>query len=258
MTKRKRPEGEEWGAFVDEWYKRDHAGKMELIKPYTDSYDTAKHWLSENGATRRAEPNYSMAITADEVMAAPVETKMDFAFFDIEASNLDADFSIMLSAVIKPFGQEPVVFRADNYPEWKTNRYHDEGIVRDIANELKQHAVIVTHYGSSGYYDTPFLKAKMVKYRMPPLPSMFSVDTYRISRANFKLRSRRLGSMSKYYALGDKEEVEGALWVKAAYGNNEEAKAALDCIVAHNVQDVILLERLTCLIYPYLKAIPKL
>jgi len=57
MVERKRPENEDWDKFVEQWYARDHAGKVLLSWEHGVMYDTARHWLSDTGSTRpRAEP----------------------------------------------------------------------------------------------------------------------------------------------------------------------------------------------------------
>jgi len=178
---------------------------------------------------------------------------LDFACFDIETSNLQADFSILLTACIKPYGQEPFVFRADNYPEWQTDRANDYQITKAIAEELRKHAIIVTHYGL--YFDVPFLRAKMVKHSLEPLPQMFAIDTWSIARKNYKVTSRRLKNLVDFFDIGEKEPVEGELWMKAAYNGSKEA---MDRIVQHNIRDVEVLEKLACISFPYLKSIPKL
>jgi uncharacterized protein YprB with RNaseH-like and TPR domain len=181
------------------------------------------------------------------------KTQLDFVSFDIETTNLTADFSTILCACIKPFGKDSIVFRIDDYnKDWSSKRKDDSKIVKAIAEELSKHAIIITHYGSK--FDIPYLKAKMVKYGLSPLPPMFAIDTWRISKNNFQVSSRKLVSLSQYFNLGVKSGVEGDLWLEASMNGNTKA---LDEIVKHNIQDVILLEKLSAISFPYLKSIPK-
>lgn len=254
MASKKKPEGEAWDSFVDGWYKADHEGKVRLAVSVRTTYETAKHWISESGATRkRVRPEMRMTVTIPELLELRPSVNLDFACFDLETSNLQADFSIILTACIKPYGQEPIVLRADNYPEWKTDRANDCKIVKEIANEIQKHAIIITHYGV--YFDVPYLRAKMMKHNLAPLPQMFAVDTWQIARKNFKMSSRRLQNMASFFDLGEKEAVEGGLWMDAAYNGSKEA---IDRIVAHNIRDVDILEKLACISFPYIKSIPKL
>ena len=178
---------------------------------------------------------------------------LDFVSFDLETSNLKADFSLVLCACIKPFGQPVKVFRADNYPTWKTDRANDKPIVEAVSEELRKHAIVVTHYGSG--FDVPYLRAKLVKYNLDPLPPMFAVDSYQIARQNFQVSSRRLKNLAEYFEIGDKTAVDGDHWVRAAYDADPEA---LNYIVEHNIIDVQVLEKLACLSFPYLRSIRRL
>jgi uncharacterized protein YprB with RNaseH-like and TPR domain len=186
----------------------------------------------------------------------PINTtplNLDFACFDLETTNLTADFSVVLCACIKPFGKPAIVFRADECNKnWATKRMDDSAIVKAVASELAKHSVLITHYGSK--FDIPYIKAKMVKYGIMPLPPMFNIDTWRIAKNNFQVSSRRLANLSLYFSLGQKSGVDGPLWMNAGMDGD---KKAMDMIVEHNIQDVLLLERLAALSFPYVKSIPK-
>lgn len=252
--KNKRPQGEAWETFVSLWHSYDHAEKLRMCADLDVSYGTARHWLSDYGEAKPpALTAPSMKVSVPELLEMRPAVHLDFVCFDLESSNLKADFSILLAAAIKPYGREPIVFRADNYPEWKTDRANDSGITKDIADELRKHAIVVAHYGQK--FDIPFLRAKMTKHRLEVLPPMFGIDSWRIAKNNFQVSSRRLQSLGHFFELGEKGGVDGALWMDAAYNGNREA---LDKIVEHNIIDVEILEKLACISFPFLKSIPKL
>uniref|UniRef100_A0A6H2A104 Putative RNase_H superfamily protein n=1 Tax=viral metagenome TaxID=1070528 RepID=A0A6H2A104_9ZZZZ len=255
MTKRKRPEGEEFEDFCKQWDENDHEHKIRLAADYGVTYDTMKHWRSESEVPTRKQvrPEERMVVTEDELLGMRPSVQLDFVCFDIETSNLNADFSILLSAAIKPFGKPPIMFRADDYPTWETNKANDSMITFDISEELKKHAIVIGHYSQK--FDIPFLRAKMAKHHLEPLPPMFGIDSWRIAKNNFKVSSRRLKNLASYFEVGDKEGVDGGLWMEAAYNGDKEA---LDKIVEHNIIDVAVLERLAAISFPFLKSIPRL
>jgi len=249
------PKGKEQ-EFCQEWDSASHQEKLRLAEKYGVSYDTARHWRSDCREVPTVELEPKMQMTVEEILGHRPAINLDFVSFDLETSNLNADFSVIMSAAIKPFGQEAIVFRADNYPAWgKGRRKDDSGIVRDIRDELGKHAIVITHYGSDGRFDLPFLYAKMVKYGIPVLPTMFGIDSWKIARAKFKISSRRLANLGHFFDIGEKSGVDPNLWMEAVYDGSTEA---LDKIVEHNIIDVEVLEKLACLSFPYIKSIPRL
>ena len=251
--------------FCEDWDSKNKQGKLLLAKTWGITYGTAKHWRSDFSEYKpiAKKLNVQEAICDTDEQEAfdwvtaintlPRQVDLDFVSFDLETTNLTANFSIILTASIKPFGKETIVFRADEYPEWTSNRANDKPIVNDIARELRKHAIIMTHYGTG--FDIPYFRAKMVKHGLPPLPPMFGLDTYAIAKANFKIHSRRLAALGDYFNIGQKSGVEGPLWLEASLSGSTEA---MDSIVAHNIQDVILLERLAVLSFPYARSLRRL
>lgn len=260
MVAKIKPAGLALGDFCFRWDTASAQEKRQMCQEYGVTYDTLRHWRSDSSGIYpipKPEPPEEIPDTAPdvvrEVLSMPRSTELKFVSFDIETSNLKADFSIMLSACIKPYGEEPIVFRADDYDSWDTNREDDSQIVVDIAEELKKYAVVITHYGTR--FDLPYMRAKMVKHGIPNLPPMFGVDTLQIARQSFAVSSRRLKSLAAYLDLGSKTEVEGSLWLKAAYSGDRQA---MDAIVEHNIVDCEVLERLASLCFPFLRSMKRL
>ena len=253
MAARKKPTGVAWDSFLESWRHNTHGGKVMLAETWGVTYDTAKHWVSDAGEASPIPKAPTMRVTVDDLLNTRPAINLDFVCFDIETSNLKADFSILLTGCIKVYGMSAMVFRADSYPDWVNNRADDRAIVSDVAEELRKHAIVVTHFGAG--FDIPYLRAKMVKHNLPPLPLMFGIDSWKIAKTNFQVSSRRLKNLASFFDIGEKEQVEGELWMEAAYSGSKEA---MDKIVEHNTKDVEVLEKLACLSFPYLKSIPKL
>ena len=242
--------------FCQAWDSASHQEKLKLAEQYKVSYDTARHWRSDCRVVPTSDSEPNMQMTIEDILGYRPAINLDFVSFDLETSNLNADFSVILSAAIKPFGQDTIIFRADRYPAWQRGlRRNDSGIVRDIVAELRKHAIVITHYGSDGRFDLPFLYAKMVKHGIDPLPTMFGIDSWKIARAKFKISSRRLANLGHFFDIGEKSGVDPNLWMEAVYDGSTEA---LDKIVEHNIIDVEVLEKLAALSFPYIRSIPKL
>jgi len=252
MPSRKKPEGQAFEDWCKMWDTEDHEGKVKLCQDTGITYETGRHWRSDAGLPSQVTPK-PMRMNIEEIVGMRPAVNLDFVSFDIETSNLKADFSVLLSAVIKPYGMRPIVFRADDYEAWEKNRSNDSQITLDICEELSKHAIVITHYGSK--FDVPYMRAKAVHWGIPPLPQMFAIDSWRIAKFNFQVSSRRLQNLGNYFNLGEKSGVEGMLWMEAAYDGSREA---MDEIVKHNIVDCEVLEKLAAVSFPYLKSIPKL
>jgi len=262
---RKKPYGQEFIDWCRSWDDADHAGKVKLCEDCGVSYEVGRHWRSDCVLPKKEKPEKPepedkgidtaarSASAMSEILGMQPKIELDFVSFDIETSNLTADFSIMLTACIKPFGKESMVFRGDIYPDWHTNRVNDQPLCEAVALELAKHAVVITHYGTG--FDLPYIRTKMMKYGLPPLPVMFGVDTYSIAKANFRLSRKRLQTMAEYLNLGKKEGVEGNLWLEAAMSGSKEA---MDSIVEHNILDVEILEKLAAISFPYMRSMRRI
>ncbi|KKL14685.1 hypothetical protein LCGC14_2513240, partial [marine sediment metagenome] len=92
-------------------------------------------------------------------MVKQTEEVISIATFDIETSNLSADFGRVLCAVVKQVGKKPIIFRGDTYASWKKgNKYDDSMLVKDIIEELNKHDVLIAHNGMK--FDRPFLNTR--------------------------------------------------------------------------------------------------
>jgi uncharacterized protein YprB with RNaseH-like and TPR domain len=152
--------------------------------------------------------------------------------WDIETTNLDADVAVVLSAVVKPFGGKPVVFRKSK------SGSNDKDIVIAMRDELEKYDIIVGYYHLN--FDLPFLNSRLLYWGQRPLQRKMHVDVYRLARKIFKIHSRRLASVCSFLKIDGKSSVDINLWMKAALDGD---KKAMDWIVEHNVYDCITLEK---------------
>jgi uncharacterized protein YprB with RNaseH-like and TPR domain len=257
---KRRPEGKDLEKFADLWYAADHQGKIDLCeKTFGVPYNVGRHWVSDAGLTRKKEvmetpkEEEKKAYDITNILNTRPVVNLDFVMFDLETSGFDADWDILLTACIKPFGCAPITFRADDYPEWSTKRAYDRQMTIDIAEELKKHAIVVGHY--SKHFDIKFLRAKMFRHNLPVLPPMFGIDTWKIAFDNFKISSRRMSNIATFTGLDKKEEVDGTRWMRAAFNGERDAMTK---ILEHNILDCSILENVASMCFPLLKSLPRL
>ena len=162
---------------------------------------------------------------------------MKIASFDLETSSLLADFGIVLCGVVKPWDEPARIFRIDDYGGHVGS--DDSPLVGRLIAELGEYLILVAHNGVM--FDRKFLNARAVRARLEPLnPRGRIIDPVWLARKHLNLRSNSLEAVSMHLqTVHRKLPVDGAVWQKAVLDHD---KVALDEIVAHCVEDVLVLE----------------
>lgn len=162
-------------------------------------------------------------------------------FLDIEASNLDANFGVMLSWCIKIKNGSIISDVLDKNDFKGKSEFHvDKRIVKNLVNAISGFDRLVGHYSKK--FDIPFIRSRALinKIEFPSFGSIAHDDTYYMAKFKLKLNSNRLESVARAL-LGNSEKthLDGATWIAASRGN----KKALNYILKHNKIDVIELEK---------------
>ena len=169
------------------------------------------------------------------------------ACFDLECSSLNADFGIILAAVIKTPFKKPKIFRLDKMnPHWKTRRSDDSPIVKAVAEELVKYDILVAHNGVD--FDVPFLRTRLMIHDLPPFPDIKIVDPVKIARRNLRLSSNRLERIASTLGVNQKLRVDGRVWMSAILDGD---RRAMDQIVDKCVADVLTVESVVNYLKPY-------
>lgn len=175
----------------------------------------------------------------------------EVGFFDIEATNLDANRGHILCAAVKVSGiKQPYIARIDEFADFKDRMWYDKTICQDIAEALAGLDMVVTQYGSR--YDIPFVNSRLLYHKLPPLAPLMHCDIWRIARTHLALSSNRLETMSLFlHTKANKDHLDWETWERAAYGD----KVSLDAIVDHCRRDVLVLEEIFEALKPFIKQI---
>lgn len=186
------------------------------------------------------------AKTSNKQVAA-TQDSFSIACFDIETSNLSADFGVVLCAVVKPYGGKAKVYRADDYPSFKAGRkYDDAALVQDIIRELNQHDILVAHNGVN--FDRPFLNTRAIQQAASKGVDILDprgkiIDPVKLCRKYLRFSYNSLDRVLQHLGLGSKKAVRGDQWLRALLSVGTEQRRAMNHVVVHCVQDVVLLER---------------
>lgn len=159
--------------------------------------------------------------------------------FDLETTHLNADFGVLLCAVVKPAYGKPVIFRADKLnSKWKTCRSDDSIIVKELVKELCKWDIWIAHNGAR--FDVPWLRTRLAKHGLPPLPNNKLLDPVQLARNKLKMSYNSLDQIATFLGCNTKTEVEPDQWLRAALDGDRKA---MNYIVDHCVQDTLVLER---------------
>lgn len=159
--------------------------------------------------------------------------------FDLETTNLSADFGVVLCGVVKPGHGKPIVFRADKLnPKWDTARDDDSAVVKAIVAELSKHDIWVAHNGAK--FDVPFLRTRLLRWGLEQLPNAKLIDPVWLARNKLRMSFNSLGQVANLLSCNTKTEVRPDQWLRASLGG---CRKAMDYIVKHCVADVLVLEQ---------------
>lgn len=172
------------------------------------------------------------------------------AIIDIETSNLDADYGIVLTWCLKPLGKDKIISGVITPEDIKIGRHGDEDrrVVKDCIAAMAGFDKLIGYY--SKRFDLPYLRARALHMNLnfPFFGSIQHVDVYDIVKSRFKM-SRKRQEVACRFLLGhtDKTHFDGSIWRDAARGD----KKALKQVLEHNIYDCTDLEKLYMKIREY-------
>lgn len=219
------------------FYGKTQAEKAEVIKHLI--------WLEEHTCIRH-NVAYCHHPNCYEREYPNTEHTENIGFLDIEATNLKADFGVMICYCIKPARRDKIIQRCVKPSELKKSL--DREVVAHLIQKLPYFDRIITHYGSR--FDIPFIRSRALNLGLdfPAYKSNWQTDTWRIARQKLCISSNRLANIAKL--LGVKEQktpITSEHWLGALMGK----KASLKYILEHCQKDVLILEEVYNKIWPF-------
>jgi len=164
-------------------------------------------------------------------------------FFDIETSNLDANFGIMLSYAILDGTDGTItgsVISAGDIAKAKPGQ-EDRRITQLCIADLQRFDRIVGYY--SKRFDVPYVRTRALIDHLPfpAWGSIIHTDLYDVIKRKFKLHSNRLENACRVL-LGttNKTHIDTTFWRGGVRGDSKSLKYIWD----HNTADVVDLKAL--------------
>ncbi len=161
-------------------------------------------------------------------------TSLKLLAFDIEASNLSADFGIVLCVGFKEIGGgRTKVLSIGDYDEPDLIRA-EKRLLKDVSARLLDADCWIAHFGR--WFDTVFINSRLLYHGLPTLPPNFPlIDTWKTCKNQLKLRNNRLATLQDFLRLeNSKNAIKPEQWLRALAGH----KRSLAYIVEHCRRDV--------------------
>ena len=161
-------------------------------------------------------------------------------FFDIEVSNLNANFGYVLCYAILDDKSGEVIGRIIDPADIRNGTF-DRNLIKQLLEDFDQFDTLIGYYSTR--FDIPFVRSRAVHhgFKFPVYGAMNHVDIYYIIRNKFKLHRNSLEEATRFL-LGDsnKTRIDNKIWMRATAG---DAKA-LAYVYEHCEYDVIDTKRL--------------
>lgn len=164
-------------------------------------------------------------------------------FLDLECSNLDANWGIVLSWCIKEKGSNKIysdIITKKDVEKFPTDQT-DKRIVTHLIQEIQNFDRIVAHFGRR--FDIPYMRTRalIMGLDFPAFGSIKNDDTWVFAKKKLKLNSNRLDTIEMaLFGEAKKTKLMSKYWIGAARGDAD----CLKYIMEHNIQDVLTLERI--------------
>jgi uncharacterized protein YprB with RNaseH-like and TPR domain len=169
-------------------------------------------------------------------------------FFDLETSNLKADFGIILSYSILDDKTDELYGEVITAKDLKTHL--DRRVVSMMIADIQRFDLIVGYYSTK--FDVPFARtrAQVLHLPFPGFGTIQHKDVYYIVRNKFALsRNRQEIAARMLVGKTEKTHILPDYWLRALSGD----KKSLEYIFEHNKRDVRDLKRLYHAVMPFTK-----
>jgi len=154
-------------------------------------------------------------------------------FVDVESSQLNASFGIILSYCI--LGEDGRLFSRLITPEELRSGQFDKPLCAQFCKDVRNFDRVIGWY--SERFDMPFLRTRCIFHRLdyPIYKEIKHTDAWKVARKKLKMYSNRLGAVCEFFGIKAKEHpLSPSVWIKCISGDRK----ALDFVMTHNKEDV--------------------
>lgn len=175
--------------------------------------------------------------------------KTTIRFFDIETTNLAADFGRLVSFCWSDLGEKKV-HKASILEYGTQDPLNDRRLAKLAYEKLSEADIIVGHYSTK--FDLPFINSRLRYYDMSPVPPVKHIDTCLVSRYKLKLQSNRLDNVAAFFGLSRKTKLDKSDWLRLSIYHPPTIRK----ITNYCVQDVQVLKEVYLKLRPMMNSHP--
>lgn len=129
----------------------------------------------------------------------------------------------------------------------------DWSVAKKLWKLFDEADAVVAHNGDA--FDQKKVRARFVYHKFDPPSPFVEIDTKKIAKRYFKFNSNKLDDLGQHLGLGRKVSHEGfSLWLGCMQNNSSSWKK----MMAYNIQDVKLLEKIYLRFRPWMNNHPNL
>lgn len=158
--------------------------------------------------------------------------------WDIECTNLDADFGTILCIGYKWLGEKKVtILTITDYASFEKDPTNDKQLVKDFLKVYNSADMTVAYNGV--LFDRPYILAKVLEYGLEVPPSIPMQDPYFAVKSNLRISRKSLAVVEELLGLEEqKTRVLRKVWKRAATGHIPSIRY----VIQHCKKDVLVLE----------------
>ncbi len=171
---------------------------------------------------------------------------------NLSLDHIDTDWYILTYAA-KWLGEKDVLFDAlTRYKGYKKDPENDYELLLTLRDLLDEADIVIGH--NARKFDMKKINARFFKHGIHPPSPYQTIDTLEVARQNFALTSNKLQYLATILGIGSKNDTDINLWKDCGKGDPE----AWERMIAYNIQDVVLLEKVYYALRPWMTKHPNL
>jgi uncharacterized protein YprB with RNaseH-like and TPR domain len=177
-------------------------------------------------------------------LAKRIGSEEQIGILDIETSNFNATFGVVVTWCIKRKGGEILEAHLEGDDFEDKQGFYDKRILQECVEAMQEFDRIVVYWGKDRRFDIPFLRtrAAMMGVRFPIYQENLVFDMYDVVKNKFRFGRNSLASACKALKIEAKEtDISPDMWVKATIGRDTQS---MNYILQHNREDVVSTEKL--------------